>query len=417
MKNTAECGERRRHGWVVNVALLAFTLLLLVAADRGILALLGHPLWEWDPVLHYRHRPGAEASWHQVIRVRMVRDTVVGRAGSERRLLANHEYDVFRERALAFLERGAAEEVHVPAGERLIKINSLGYHDDEFPVEKLPGELRGLVIGNSVVMGHFVNSSQTFANRLEDQLAQVVPGYDRYQVINSGVQGYSTFQYREVLRRSLDLEPDFIVVGFCLNDITEPYVANQAYGGTGLDWHGVRQAPNRLSSFLVNETGFGRLALRLRSRDARRERLERAEIYNVFSMVEGMNRDSAYVRAWDTALADLADMYRMAAEDGIPVILLITPYVFQLLDAESRGPQDLLRRHAVEHGATAIDLAKVVDSLVADGGNIRDIFLDNTHLTIEGHQLVAQTLLDHLVRNGLVATGTASASGQQRAGR
>lgn len=402
MNSTAKNEEPRRAGRLPNLSLLFFTLLLIVLVDRVVLGLLGRPIWEWDPILHYRHRPGAVASWQQVVRVRMLRDTVVGRSGSERRLFADREYDVFRDRAQPFVERGIAVEVDVRPEERVIRINSLGHHDDDFPTDKLPDELRGLVIGNSVAMGHFVTASQTFANRLEEELARAAPGYGRYQVINMGVQGYSTFQYREVLRRSLDLDPDFIVVSFCLNDITEPYVANQAFGGTGLDWHGVRQTRSRFLAFLVNETGFGQLALRLQSRNVRRERLERAEVYNVRSMVEGMNRDSAYIQAWDAALADLAEIYRMAEAVDVPVVLLITPYVFQLLDAESREPQRVLRRHAAEHGATFVDLAEVVDSLVEDGGHIRDIFLDNTHFTIEGHRFVAQTLLDHLIENELI---------------
>jgi len=400
MKSPNDTG-RTRFGWLANLALLAFTLLVIVLVDRGLLALMGRPIWEWDPVLHYRHRPGALDSWHQIKRVRMIRDTVVGREGSERHLLSAHEYDVPNDRADAFIERGMAVEVPVSPGERQIRINSLGYHDTEFAVEKAPGELRGLVIGNSVVMGHFVTATQAFPNQLEELLARAVPGRERYQVINAGVQGYSTFQYKEVLRRSIDLEPDFVVVGFCLNDITEPYLANREYGGTGLDWHGIQQTSNRFSAFLTNDTGFGRLALRLRSQATRRESMERGEVYNVFSMVEGMHRDSVYMEAWDWALADLAEIYGIARQNRIPVVLLITPYVFQLLDPEAREPQRVLREHATEHGATYLDLAEVVDSLLTNGGNIRDIFLDNTHLTIEGHRLVAEALLRHLLEHGL----------------
>ena len=144
---------RRRLG---NLALLVSTLLVLFASDRALLSWLGLPLWEADPVLRFRHRPGAIGSW------------------------------------------GPAFD------DKPIRINRLGFHDDEFPTRKPDGELRILVLGDSVVMGHGVLASEAFPNRLEAMLGAANPGgFRSFQVINAGVQGYSTYQYLEVLRRSL----------------------------------------------------------------------------------------------------------------------------------------------------------------------------------------------------------------------
>jgi hypothetical protein len=53
-------------------------------------------------------------------------------------------------------------------------------------------------------MGHGVTSDETFANQLERQLLKASGRkYDHYQIINAGVQGYSTFQEFHVLERSL----------------------------------------------------------------------------------------------------------------------------------------------------------------------------------------------------------------------
>ena len=59
--------------------------------------------------------------------------------------------------------------------------------------------------------------------------------------MNAGVQGYSTFQYLEILNRSMKLSPSFIMIGFCINDITEPSKVNTSYGVSGLASHRVWQ--------------------------------------------------------------------------------------------------------------------------------------------------------------------------------
>jgi len=102
-----------------------------------------------------------------------------------------------------------------------------------------------------------MTASETFANQLERMLPASVLGYNTYQVINAGVSGYSTFQYLEVLKRSMKFSPDFIAIGFCMNDVTEPYKVSKSFGGSGLDYHGVLQLSQPWIDYVVNETGFG----------------------------------------------------------------------------------------------------------------------------------------------------------------
>src|ERR1044072_3194763 len=102
---------------------------------------------------------------------------------------------------------------------KLIRINSYGHHDDEFPIQKDKDEFRGIVLGDSIAMGHGVTYEETFANQLEVLLKASGSKYHSYQIINAGVQGYSTFQEYHVLERSLVFRPDFIAVEFCMNDV------------------------------------------------------------------------------------------------------------------------------------------------------------------------------------------------------
>jgi lysophospholipase L1-like esterase len=345
-------------GRLLNFGVLFVTLLLIFLADRVLLSRLGLPLWTADPVLHYKHRPGTIRNWGPT-------------------------YD------------------HKP-----IRINRYGHHDDDFSQDKPFGELRGIIIGNSIVMGHGVTAHETFANQLEAMLRDSVPGYASYQVINAGVQGYSTFQYLEILKRSLPFSPDFIVVGFCMNDITEPYIANTAYGGSGLDYHGILQSPKSWMAYVANETGFGRLAIRLRQRIERSrpsmERLARAETYSVYRMAQRSETDSVFIAAWARALSDLSRIYQLAESREIPLVLIIFPFVLQLDEESLQPPQRILKRHAEEQGVGYIDMTEIAEQLRANGVALEDIFLDKDHYTPKGHGIVAQSLLRYLRSHAII---------------
>ncbi|MEM7251814.1 MAG: SGNH/GDSL hydrolase family protein [Pseudomonadota bacterium] len=340
---------------LVNAGVLLATLLALFAIDRWLLYRYPLPQWQADSVLHYKHRPGTYR-WGK-------------------------RYD------------------HKP-----IVINEHGFHDDDFPINKPAGELRGLILGDSIVMGHGVTAAEAFPNRIEHLLPDALPGHASYQVINAGVQGYSTFQYLEVMKRTLRFAPDFVVVGFCMNDVTEPYRVNTNYGGSGLDYHRIAQSQSDLLGYLLNETGFGRFAirtrLRMRSNWASHRDLVRAEIYDVRRMAEEMTSDPVYEASWNSALADLDAIYALAKAHRLPLILVVFPHTFQLGEAALQAPQRRLLAHAEERGIPALDMAKVAESQMDGGARVRDLFLDADHYTPNGHRVVAASVMEYIVRFG-----------------
>ena len=332
-----------------NIAVLMTTCIILLMVDRVLLALLGLPLWMADDKLHYKHRPNAIRSWNS--------------------------YD-----------------------DKPILINSHGHHDDEFPVEKPVHELRVLNLGDSITMGHGVTRDETYSNQLEQLLiADSTLDYQSVQVINAGVQGYSTFQELEVLRRSFIFHPDLITVGFCLNDVTEPFVVNRRFGGTGLDYHRVAQTANPILDYIYNETGYGRLAqeIRIRLGDVRKAKLK--EAIDVRSMIQ--SRDSAQVQErWELVQNDLEALYQIAKQHDVPVILLIFPYTFQFNDVASRWPQQVLKAHAVAQDVDYIDFTDIFEKkLQREDGSINDYYLDEDHYTVHGHTVIAESIQEQML--------------------
>ncbi|MEM9453539.1 MAG: SGNH/GDSL hydrolase family protein [Myxococcota bacterium] len=370
----------RGKSWADGFSVFFLLCALFVLGDRWLLTKLGLTIWEYDPELHYVHRPGA---------VRTL--TSAGRP------------------------------------EDLIRINEHGFHDDEFPRQKPSGELRGLMLGDSVTMGYGVTYAETFSKKLEDLLAERDGLHGRHQIINAGVHGYSTFQERVTLERSLDLAPDFVTVGFCMNDVTEPFVVNTEYGGTGLDYHGVTQTPNPISGLLANETGFGRLLQKIAQAGKSLDAAKRLEIFNTHKMALESRTNPEFQEGWTIVLAEMGKLYEVAKANELPIALLIFPYTYQLGDPATRIPQQILTEHAAEHGVDVIDFtpifaeavyqeADVVALLEQQGKDPEQIakffawrmdeyFFDEDHFREPGHALVAARLLEWLEAKGLAGAG------------
>lgn len=331
-----------------NYLTLFVTILFIIIADRSLLLYFGLPLWEWDEKLHYKHRPNVTRYW-------------------------NNDKN------------------------RPIKTNEYGHHDYSFPLKKKKKELRILNLGDSITMGHGVTRDETYSKYMEEILSSSIKSFDKVEVINAGVQGYSTFQELEVLKRSLIFEPNIVTVGFCFNDVTEPFAVNKDFGGTGLDYHRVTQAPNKILSFLLNETGFGRLIQEIRAKtlDANQEKLN--EIFDVQKMLENEN-DHQYQQQWQFTLNELKKIYSLCKEEKFEVLLLIFPFTFQLQNEKYRWAQEKVVSHAMQNGIEFINFLQILnDALQLEPSRLKELYLDEDHFTPLGHKFIAQVISDRIL--------------------
>lgn len=349
---------RPRSRWFAGALVLLAVLLLIAAADRVLLAYYGLPLWEADPVLHFRHRANVRSAWPEWL------------------------------------------------GGKPLHTNRLGFFDDDFPAQKPAGEFRALAIGDSVLMGHGVSSAEALPNQLEALLLAHdggdPAGPRSYQVINAGVQGYWTDQYLAVLQRDLRLGPDLIIIGFCMNDVIGSHIFDPADGGTGLDYHGIRHVASPWLSYLVNETGFGRLAIRLQLPGANVEAMRRRARYGARRVALQSYDDPEVRDGWRRALDNLAAAYEVAGTNHVPIVLLILPYRFQLGEPQLQEPQRILARHAAIFDVPYFDATPVLEAAVTDGAGQRELFIDHDHLQARGHALVAAALYTFLQARHLI---------------
>jgi lysophospholipase L1-like esterase len=93
-----------------------------------------------------------------------------------------------------------------------VKINSLGFREDEIPYERTPGRTRLLVLGDSVAFG--------FGTRVEDRFSEVIERTrPDLELVNLGVSGYSTDQELLLFREEgIRYAPDIVLLIFVSND-------------------------------------------------------------------------------------------------------------------------------------------------------------------------------------------------------
>jgi len=93
-------------------------------------------------------------------------------------------------------------------------MNSSGFRDINHAVKKEPGVYRILVLGDSMTFGIGTPMEETYPKVLENLLNSQHDGR-RYEVINSGVPGYSTGQeYNFLMHEGMTYQPDMVIEGF-----------------------------------------------------------------------------------------------------------------------------------------------------------------------------------------------------------
>jgi lysophospholipase L1-like esterase len=250
-----------------------------------------------------------------------------------------------------------------------------------------------LVLGDSVVYGHHLGDAQTLPVRLESELrARTGTGL---VVVNGGIPGYSTFQEARLYRRLAPaIEPDLVLLGFCLNDVTERYVTLADYGGPRFfmrnvdTWRDVG-ALRRLWLSSAVRSAFAISARGLASR---------LETYNVGSLWR--RPDAPEIRAaWQLVFGELDELAAAVQADGARLALVAFPYRLQLRDARAALPQQTLAQFAAARGIELLDLLPLLQAQP----DARRLFLDANHLSAAGTLRVAEWIAAFVAERELLA--------------
>lgn len=271
-----------------------------------------------------------------------------------------------------------------------VEINSQGLRGPETAYEKPSSTIRILNLGDSIVMGWGVREESTYGRQLEKLLNDDEGDDMHYEVINAGVPGWSLDNALAYLQaEGLKYEPDLIVL-----DLT---IANDINGKSAL-LAGSDPAPLRWLSdhtyfwpFLQSQVAWAK---------ARAEGRDRVDTIdpptNPAKYFPLDPKSERWTERWNTIL----QINRLASENNIPMVLVMFPLEFQVIDESySTLPQDLFAAKAKEAGIPTVDLLPAFQraclSKPGSACQLEDRFLFADvwmHPSAEGNRLVAVEL-------------------------
>jgi lysophospholipase L1-like esterase len=100
----------------------------------------------------------------------------------------------------------------------LVKNNRYGFRERDFKNPKPSGIYRVMVLGDSLTWGAGLGVEQRYTAIAEELLSKAFPE-KKFELLNFGIPGGPTTKERDILEKFKgEVNPDLIVVGFCLND-------------------------------------------------------------------------------------------------------------------------------------------------------------------------------------------------------
>lgn len=296
-------------------------------------------------------------------------------------------------------ERGRGETRH----------NSAGFRTGEF-TPKSPDVLRIACYGASTTYGVSVeDNGETYPAQLEKQLNDAFKpaGWDRVEVFNLGVGGYTSREILGTMKRTLpELQPDVVLIQNAINDVIPRFYPNyQAdYSHfrvpfTPLSLTPLQRLGCRSQAWLAFAHGLGWIRpLSLQSQTQQPMPTVDEALVNL-----ELNRPTGYE-------ANLAAMIDLAQASGAQVWLLTQAYLdvpaFAGPNEESRRLEGGYRRGLEEHTDIVIRLAREKEAglieLHKSTPREQRLFADPIHMTAAGNvvkgRLVAEALAPKLNR-------------------
>jgi lysophospholipase L1-like esterase len=105
---------------------------------------------------------------------------------------------------------------------RELRVNAAGFRGPLHPEQKPPRTVRIVGLGDSVMFGWGVDERQSYLTLLAERLNARHPQVT-WQVINTAVPGYNTAMEAAVLEsRGLAYAPDLVIIGYVPNDLSLP---------------------------------------------------------------------------------------------------------------------------------------------------------------------------------------------------
>lgn len=276
-------------------------------------------------------------------------------------------------------------------------LNSQGQRDKEHSLKKEANTYRILCVGDSMVFGYGVAQDEPFPAQLQGILSG--DKEINYEVINAAVPGHNTYQERVYLERvGIKYNPDLVIVGICMNDITGGMAALSMLG-TLIDVKGgyytYEDMPtfSKLQYFLIRHSYFFQYCLlkfRVFLEKCKPKDLDLTNGYSEDSLryYSGLASPEAKKREgiFKKELLKIKDLTK-----DIKLLLIIFPNDIQLDNDNLKKPQKMLADFFNKNNISYIDFLSIFKKYPK-----RELFVDIGHPSKFGHKLVAEEIFNYI---------------------
>ncbi len=284
-------------------------------------------------------------------------------------------------------------------GDYEVQINSKGLRGPEIPYERNHDTLRILYLGDSVTFGYnLARYDMSFPYMIESLLE-----HNRQidvETVNAGVGGYSPWQYDVYLsKEGAKYEPDIVLVGFVLNDVTEKFDLVR-FGGSGIGYQ-LNRSYFSIDDWLASKVAIYATIHRIKSRVQLGRSPKVAAIAREQVSVEELARrpDSELVKnAWAVTLKNLDRIVEHCREKNLRLAVVVFPFTFQFQDPDSLDSgQRVLASFCEDVNIPFLDLLAPLSHYLGEH-NLKpeDLFIDSDHLNELGSKVVAEFIVTFL---------------------
>ena len=283
-----------------------------------------------------------------------------------------------------------------------IKINQKGLRGTDIEYKKPKGIKRILFLGDSITFGYMLGiTEKTFPYLVQNYINKKnIP--ENVQCINAGVGGYSPWQEFIYLKdEGIKYDPDLVVVGFVLNDITEKFLLKR-FGGIGIGSQLQETIKSKESRLRQNSSIYNALLnfiAEIKYGEDVKDGAKKREIVDLHKVVDNPYNEKV-LKAWELTLRNLEKIIIFCRKENIEVLMVVFPYTFQFDNIQS-SPQSRLKGFSEQQNISFIDMLPIFAEKLKTK-KVSDYFLDESHLTYKGHEETAKTIADYILNEDLL---------------
>jgi lysophospholipase L1-like esterase len=274
---------------------------------------------------------------------------------------------------------------------KILRSNSQGLRDQEYPVEKPPHTFRIAGLGDSVMFGWGVHQGEAYLDVLEDRLHAMPGDPPRFEVLNFALPGYNTAMEVAVYEhKAQKFSPDLVIIQFINNDFGAPIFMQRQRSAL---------TPRRSYALDFLRTRLGWIQRGLDDdlvASGHVRHLERDEAVEVLDQYRYMIGERGYRQA-------MSRLAELTGRQNIPVILI--------RGTSSEAQQAIVEDVAREHGFHIVEIAPYTRRFIREQG-IEDtrearqkalwVSPGDHHPNARAHPIYADALIDKLIELNVI---------------